>query len=1555
MHEFPRSVAVIIGIDEYSHGIRPLRTPVNDARALARLLAQKQGYHPICLLTNRDASRTGLARFFTQELPGQLGARDRLLFYFAGHGIALDDQDGSGPQGFLLPQDADAGDRSSFLPMAELHAWLLDLPCHHLLAILDCCFAGAFHWASTRDVAEFPEVLYQERYLGYIRDPAWQILTSAAYNERALDVVDGLAIGQREARTPNGHSPFAQALLEGLQGAADIAPAPDGDGVITASELAVYLRTRFEGEAGADGPRQTPELWPMAERHRRGQFIFLLPQREIDLPPAPDLTAANNPYRGLAPYREEHTDLFFGRDQVLDRLQAKVQEQALTVVLGPSGAGKSSLVQAGLLPRLRKEAERSWHILEPLRPGPSPLERLAQWTQSLAGGEISGAPGASSPLAQRVQAWAAAHPGDGLLLVVDQLEELFTLCHQPQDRESFLAQLLDALRAAPAQLRLVLTLRSDFEPQILGLDILAGEARSTWDRARFLVPLMTQDELRQVIERPATARVIYFQPPELVDELINEVVQMPGGLPLLSFTLSELYLRCFATPQEDRAITREAYQELGGVVGALQRRAGEERQGLAQVDPTLVGTLRRMMLRMVSLEGGELARRRVQEWELTYASPEENRRVARVRDALLGARLLVTGAEEGQGYLEPAHDALVTGWQELRRWIDQEQARPDDLRFQRRLTRATEEWMAADPEARSGLLWDDPARSGLLEQILAQDDPWMNAQEIQFVQASLAQTRRNRRIRRLAIAALTVIAAIATLAAFLAIQQRNTALVNESQLLTGLAQEQLTQDPVASINLLLEALPGPGNPRPYVPEAEAALYQAVQSSLERAYLGGVPQDGLEVALGKDAIALGGPQIRLVDTSLSPSSLVTLTEPGLAQAQDATRYRVRWLAADRLLAFNLAGQVQIWEAGELAARSHFSNGVEGVSPHPREPLLALFNSQEVWLWSYPDGPSRLLFATTSFLGGVAWSPDGEWLAVWDDSQLLLYPQGQEPAAHIYSDLDGVLSLAWAPDSQALAFRDYSGVHLASLEQAGWLPAPVQLDVTGAVPGAKVNRFAFAPSGDWLLLFLLDGRVLLWDRAAQMPLGMLEGHTGPVLTAAWSPEGFLATASTDGTVRLWDVTTGRSLATLVGHGARVTSLSWLGGGRLLSHGQDGSLRLWQLLDAAGRPLCQGQDQAGQPLCAAQGQRLVEMMAQPPLVSLAWPDEGTLVGVDGRGAAYRWSMDSGQQSVRPPGPEAGSRVLAAWDPTGARLVRHEPGGEGELWRWDGDWLQERTITGPISRTLWLDGQRLLVSGTKGSWIQAVDGRLLPLADAPGLVLAGAEQGNRLATGHGENQVRLWDVASGQALGGFSLVDGPEKGNVVGLVWNLAGTRLLVTADNGLTGTLSLHDPQSGRLVWPRALERPGLRSFLAPRFSPDGDRIATASDDILLLVDARSGQPIREERLDGLIQGVAWSPDGSRLLVWGQGGAILWDVARWKPVVGLAQGVVAAALRPDGLALATAGEDGSVTTRRLWPSFRALAETARACCLTRPLSPEQRARFLLPPAEGAALRQP
>ncbi len=768
MAEIKRSLAVVIGIDQYRNDIPALQTPVNDAKEIAATLESKYEYQVVLMLdgdANSDKFNSLLTAFEQDKLLLPDGSQieieetDRLFFYFAGHGIAPQLDSADGPTGFLVPQDAWMNNNSTLLSMTRLHDALQKLPCRHLLIILDCCFAGAFRWAGNREAVRQNRPLYRERYDHFISSCAQQVITSASDDEKAAD--SWYPFGQRSEH--DGHSPFAEFLLRALNQEVDLTR----DGVHTAGEIYQYLRS----ELGNINAKQTPGYYQL-KSHDKGQYIFPIPSFDRnDLAPAPAISEKTNPYRGLKSFEEEDSQLFFGRNKLISKLAKFMMNQPLTVVLGASGSGKSSLVKAGLIPYLKQGTReweerisyshcplpithcllpQKWRILAPVRPGESPFTALNK-TLDKENLPIFAEPTKAfeqelQNLYQSVSEWCRLNPQAKLLLVIEQFEELVTVCQDETERKKFFEGLARAIKAFPEQLRIVVTLRNDFEPQFRDTPL-----EPYWESGRFVMPKISREELRSCIVEPAAAKVMYFDPPSLVDEIIDEVAQMPGALPLLSFTLSELYVKYIESvrlgERNNRAITQFDYEELGGVTRSLTKAADFEYDELVKVDPAYSQTIKHVMLRMVAVGSSDLTRRRVLCSELEYPQAE-NTRVKLVIERFVAARLLVKGRDiDNNEYVEPAHDALMREWQKLLNWKKQELG---PLLLQTELRPIANKWATQKHDKKAvGLLWNDDPRLPLVQQLLKSDVGWLNLTELEFVKRSI-QKRRNKQLNAIA-------------------------------------------------------------------------------------------------------------------------------------------------------------------------------------------------------------------------------------------------------------------------------------------------------------------------------------------------------------------------------------------------------------------------------------------------------------------------------------------------------------------------------------------------------------------------------------------------------------------------------------------------------------------------------------------------------------------------------------------------------------------------------------------------------------------------------------
>ncbi|WP_414625152.1 caspase family protein [Calothrix sp. CCY 0018] len=1206
---FKRNLAFIIGINNYSNGISPLKTAVNDAKKLVEILREKHNYQVwVCL--DEVATLSNLNQLLEKTLQQQVTENDRLLFYFAGHGVALNGDDG--PAGYLIPQDAKRGDIDSYLPMTKLHDALSLLSCRHFLGVFDCCFAGAFRWSSTRDLLTTPEVIHKERYDRFIIDAAWQIITSSASDQKALD---NFKLDTERGQVGN-HSPFATALLEALEGQADVYPPAKngksaGDGVITATELYLYLRDRVEVPTEKHRLRQTPCIWCL-NKHDKGEYIFLSPGHELNLPPAPPLDESKNPYRGLKSFDEEHSKLFFGRQALTQQLYRQVEKQPLTVVLGASGTGKSSLVKAGLIPYI-KQSNPQWHILAPMRPGESPLKAL---NNTLATDELL----VNSE--HDIANWLQQNPQSKLVLIIDQVEELLTLCRNDQEREEFLNLLTNLVANYSDNLRIILTLRSDFEPQLSN-----SVLEPYWYASRFIVPAMTREELRACIEQPASARVMYFEPHSLVEKLVDEVAQMPGALPLLSFTLSELYLKYLKSvregTREDRAITEADYEQLGGVTRSLTQRADYEHDQLVKKDTAYIATVRNLMLRMVAVGGGELARRRVALSELEYPEPE-NTRIQEAIARFTDARLLVEGQDsEGKPYVEPAHDALVRGWDKLLSWKQDEE---EALILQRRLTSAAVEWQGVKSkqqisgfQAKSRILfncldrtfntvenlfnkttaqliqlwkqrqnqqqslrekpgqflWNSNPYLDVLNEQLNFKQNWFNKLESEFVASSVLQKRRNISWRwRVTISVILGLTGL-TIGLFFYLRSSQIREASKSRESAEISLENnQSLDGMITIlqagNILKQPLLQLFPPNIQLKEdIEGTLQKAVYTVRESNRLQGYTRPVRAVVFSPDGkyFATSGDDGTARLWNLQGKELLKFEQE--KEKQKGSVRSIKFNPKANLVATaGDDGFIRLWNLqGKLIQQWNAQQGrLWGIEFSRDGNLVASEgNNGTVGLWNLQGKLSVELKGDQKPVKSLSFSPNGQLIASGlDDGTIRLWDVRGKELSKITAHKVSVSGLSFNPDSQLLAsVGEDKFVRLWNV--AGKQPI---LSKEWNAQQAKIWGVKFSPKGKQLATGGGDGTVKVWNLQGE-ELEKFVAHRGPVRSVSFSPKGEqLASSSDDTMVRIWDLQ-GKELNKFENknfgnqnqnqNNASSVSLS-TNGKKIVTADNDGFIRLW-----------------------------------------------------------------------------------------------------------------------------------------------------------------------------------------------------------------------------------------------------------------------------------------------------------------------------------------------------------------------------------------------------------
>ncbi len=513
-----------------------------------------------------------------------------------------------------------------------------------------------------------------------------------------------------------------------------------------------------------------------------------------------------NPYRGLLAFQETDGDRFFGRQveteaawQRLRDLYEMVGAVRLLPIYGPSGSGKSSLARAGLVPALARQPLPGLAQMQVavLVPGSRPLDALAavlarMITQEVAPiaktrecrEELARVNGAG--VYDGLSRIAALLPGihqSPLLVLVDQFEEVYSLCEDAGERRAFVRNLIEAAADRSRQVLVVVTLRSDF----LGETQRETQLNQLFASQGVLVPAMGEAALREAIQEPARRA---GQPLDAatVALLIEQTEGREGALPLLQFALTRIWVGMGqgVTPGETLA-------QMGGVGGALAGEAQRVYEGLSERQQAIA---RRVFLGLVHLgEGTRDTRRRVMLSELrAQRDTEGDFRVVLDRFAQPGVRLLTLSAEAaGVETAAVTHEALFEHWQALQEWLNKGR---EDLRFQQRFQAAAVDWDTGGRPV--GRLWREPDVS-LLQRYYQRAGEEFTTLQLAFLRASQGAKRRQQWFQRLGIMGLVGITVLMSYQVWLSERRRMGQYEATAKLL-------VETDPVGSLNNALAAV-----------------------------------------------------------------------------------------------------------------------------------------------------------------------------------------------------------------------------------------------------------------------------------------------------------------------------------------------------------------------------------------------------------------------------------------------------------------------------------------------------------------------------------------------------------------------------------------------------------------------------------------------------------------------------------------------------------------------------------------------------------------------------
>lgn len=463
----------------------------------------------------------------------------------------------------------------------------------------------------------------------------------------------------------------------------------------------------IEGQKGSD-----PENQPAASQFgghvnvgEGGQIVgrdlvqIFVNQAQVadleSLPPEP----GSPPYKGLNFYTEEDADLFFGREELTAELVGRLRQDNFLAVVGASGSGKSSLVRAGLIPVIRNGLKLidgtfpppgNWFVVK-MTPTSDPVDETIRRMTRGQGSVSAWEPQfQTNPQALRMlgEEQLKQQGKDRIILLIDQFEELFTMVPDQEEagRQAFIDNLLTAAEDENSPFKVVITMRADFYDECLAYE----QLRHVLKRHQEPIGAMTAGELEQAILRPLAAGSWQIQQ-GLAEQILDEIDQEPGALPLLAHALRETWER-----RRGRTLTLSGYREAGGVRGAIAQTA---RDAFLQFDQEDQKIVKRIFLNLTELgEGTQDTRRRVPKKYFAAGSASEDRITEVVNELAQNRLIVVDTIETDQGQMETyevSHEALIREWGMLRGWLEENR---ETLRLEREIEAEAMAWT----EAQSG-------------------------------------------------------------------------------------------------------------------------------------------------------------------------------------------------------------------------------------------------------------------------------------------------------------------------------------------------------------------------------------------------------------------------------------------------------------------------------------------------------------------------------------------------------------------------------------------------------------------------------------------------------------------------------------------------------------------------------------------------------------------------------------------------------------------------------------------------------------------------------------
>jgi WD40 repeat protein len=1184
-------------------------------------------------------------------------------------------------------------------------------------------------------------------------------------------------------------------------------------------------------EAAAIGPNPYKGLLAVY-----GQVIYNNPSVELDSSIAKPEAAAigPNPYKGLLAFQETDGDRFFGRAPQIEALWEKFrglheEESAVRLlpIYGPSGSGKSSLARAGLIPELARRPlpGRDCALVAVLVPGTHPLGALAAVLARIATNDLT--PVAKTrEFAEELAQKNADGEYDGLrriadvlpeievkplIVLADQLEEVYTLCKDEAERSAFIGNLLCAASERSKRVSVIVTLRSDFLGETQKYSLL----NRLLSEQGFLVPAMDKSELRDAIRKPAE-QAGHALDESTIRELVEQTEGREGILPLLQFALEKIWKGLLEG--KEPALT---LNEIGGVGGAL---AGEAKRIYTSLNTNEQKIARRVFLGLVQLaEGSKDTRRRTNLRQLISHrdNPEEFKQVI-ARFAAPGTPRLITLASDGEAGSETAevtHEALFNHWDQLKRWLNRKRSL---LRFQRRLDEAAMYWDKNEhPE---GNLWRSPDLD-YLKEFHEQSSEEMTPLQIKFFNASVEfeklqklaveKSARDKRIlrKRIFVFLATTLFFTIGLLIFALFQLRE-------------AQRQKAKQFEANSAVLLSSQPVDA-----VINAIAA-YGLNQNTLVQ--FPDKPDMETTKSILLDAIRENHEQKRFLHNNDKFWS-VAFSPDGTSVVSGSSDHTA-----------------QIWniKTGKLKCKIFKDHNkkddadfdVSSVAFSNKEMyIVSGSNDHTVRIWDKECKPiHNPLGSHEDKVTSVAFSPNDESIVSGSrDKTVRIWKIGEHVGRTLKGHQDKVWSVAFSPDGNRIVSGSSDRtVRIWDAKTGRLIHTRFPLKHEDAV-----TSVSFSPDNKSIVSGGNDNTVRIWDAKTGKLLHTLLGHEGEVKSVAFSTDGMrIVSGGSDGTIRIWDAKTAELISKLLGHNAEAWSVKFSHDGkRLVSGSSDNTVRIWN---------ADTQKFSGHTLS---------------ITDLHTSSDGKYIVSSSRDKTVRiWNSKTGE-TIETKKFDDDIVTSVAFGSNEKQIVVGSRNGKVRIWDRGKNKSKPLELKGhkaEVWSVAFNDARKLIVSGSKdntvriwnavnGAFIGTLEGHIKDVNS-----VAFSTDGEQIISGSDDKTICIWNVKTHKCIP----ISGKDA-DVNSVIFSPDGTKIASGSKDGKVRIWDWNKETKTATFRFKTIEghNAEVRSIA---FSPDGTRLVSGSSDKTVRIwNTVTGKPIGtpfKGHINGVMS-VAFSPDG------------------------------------------------------------------------------------------------